>query len=199
MKIGGVANDGLNLFQLEKDAASKQCFCNILDVNARSQEGQSYKEMPDHLFAMPQPIDWKNSMHVAAVLLSATRMMDFHQWENAYQLLTTALSHKDDYMKLYLWEVKNLMTQVCIITGRDDEARQHYTEDIAKYVTQHASTQSDKQLTGMAVALALEGDRPKAESLLHKLENDRDKFIHQGDVAMSLDLMLWLLDHRQAQ
>jgi Flp pilus assembly protein TadD len=138
-------------------------------------------------------------MHVAAVLLSATRMMDFHQWENAYQLLTTALSHKDDYMKLYLWEVKNLMTQVCIITGRDDEARQHYTEDIAKYVTQHASTQSDKQLTGMAVALALEGDRPKAESLLHKLENDRDKFIHQGDVAMSLDLMHWLLDHRQAQ
>lgn len=199
MKIGGVANDGLNLFQLEKDAASKQCFCNILDVNARSQEGQSYKEMPDHLFAMPQPIDWKNSMHVATVLLSATRMMDFHQWENAYQLLTTALSHKDDYMKLYLWEVKNLMTQVCIITGRDDEARQHYTEDIAKYVTQHASTQSDKQLTGMAVALALEGDRPKAESLLHKLENDRDKFIHQGDVAMSLDLMHWLLDHRQAQ
>lgn len=199
MKIGGVANDGLNLFQLEKDAASKQCFCNILDVNARSQEGQSYKDMPDHLFAMPQPIDWKNSMHVAAVLLSATRMMDFHQWENAYQLLTTALSHKDDYMKLYLWEVKNLMTQVCIITGRDDEARQHYTEDIAKYVTQHASTQSDKQLTGMAVALALEGDRPKAESLLHKLENDRDKFIHQGDAAMSLDLMHWLLDHRQAQ
>ena len=196
MKMGGVANDGLNLFQLEKDATSKQCFCNILDVNARSQKGESYKDMPERLFAPPQPIDWKNSMHVAAMLLSATRMLAFHQWEDAYQLLTEALNHKDDYMKLYQWEVENLMTQVCIMTGRDDEARQHYTKEIATYVSQHASTQSDKQLTTMAVALALDNDRTKAESLLHKLESDRDKFIHQSDVAMSLDLMHYLLDNR---
>ena len=196
MKMGGVANDGLNLFQLEKDATSKQCFCNILDVNARSQKGESYKDMPERLFAPLQPIDWKNSMHVAAVLLSATRMLAFHQWEDAYQLLTEALNHKDDYMKLYQWEVENLMTQVCIMTGRDDEARQHYAKEIATYVSQHASTQSDKQLTTMAVALALDNDRPKAESLLHKLESDRDKFIHQSDVAMSLDLMHYLLDNR---
>ena len=199
MKIGGVANDGFNLLQLEKDLPGKQCFCNMLDINALSQEGQLYTEMPERLFALPEPLDWKNSMHVAAVLSSATRMMALHQWENAYRLLTEACNHKDDYMKLYQLEVENMMTQVCLLTGRDDEARQHYTKEVAKYVTMHAPTQSDKQLTTMAVALALDGDRPKAEQVTQKLEANRDKFIHQGDVALSLDLMHHILTTRQPQ
>ena len=195
MKIGGVANDGLNLLQLEKDLPGKQSFCNIFDINVRSQEGQPYTEMPEQLFVLPDPLDWKNSMHVAAVLSSATRMMALHQWEEAYRLLTEASNYKDDYMKLYQLEMDNMMTQVCILTGRDDEARQHYSKEAAKYVAMHAPTQSDKQLTAMAVALALDGDRPKAEQLTQKLESNRDKYIHQGDVTMSLDLMHHLLEN----
>ena len=100
-------------------------------------------------------------------------------------------------MPLYQLELENMMTLACIATGRDEEARQHYTDKLAKYITHHAPTQSDKQMSTMAVALALEGDRPRAEKLLGKLEAERDKYIHQGDVAMSLDLMHWFLDHRQ--
>ena len=148
---------------------------------------------------LPDPLDWKNSMHVAAVLSSATRMMALHQWEEAYQLLTEACNYKDDYMKLYQLEVENMLTQVCILTGRDDEARQHYTKEVAKYVAMHAATQSDKQLTAMAVALALDGDRPKAEQLTQKLEANRDKYIHQGDVAMCLELMHHILSTRPPQ
>ena len=197
LKMGGVATDGLNLLQLEKDIPGKQCFCNILEFNALSQEGVPYDEMPEHIFALPQPIDWVNSMHVGAALLAATRMAAVHQWEEAYRLLTEAHDHSDEYMVLYQLEVENMMTQVCIAMGRDDEARQHYSDKVAKHVERHASTQSDKQLTKMAVALALENDRPKAEAMLHELETGRDKYIHQGDVALSLDLMRWLLDNRQ--
>ena len=138
-------------------------------------------------------------MHVGTILGAATRMMAAQQWDSAYQLLTEALAHKDKYMVLYQLELENMMTQVCIAMGRDEEARQHYSDKVAKHVARHASTQSDKQLTTMAVALALEGDRPKAEALLQKLDADRDKYIHQGDVAMSLDLMRWLLNNRQGQ
>ena len=197
LKMGGVATDGLNLLQLEKDIPGKQCFCNILEFNALSQEGVPYDEMPEHIFALPQPIDWVNSMHVGAALLAATRMAAVHQWEEAYRLLTEAHDHSDEYMVLYQLEVENMMTQVCIAMGRDDEARQHYSDKVAKHIERHASTQSDKQLTKMAVALALENDRPKAEAMLHELETNRDKYIHQGDVALSLDLMRWLLDNRQ--
>ena len=197
LKMGGVATDGLNLLQLEKDIPGKQCFCNILEFNALSQEGVPYDEMPEHIFALPQPIDWVNSMHVGAALMAATRMAAVHQWEEAYRLLTEAHDHSDEYMELYRLEVENMMTQVCIAMGRDDEARQHYSDKVAKHVERHASTQSDKQLTKMAVTLALENDRPKAEAMLHELETGRDKYIHQGDVALSLDLMRWLLDNRQ--
>lgn len=199
MKMGGVANDGLNLLQLEKDIPGKQCFCNILEANARNQEGETYNEMPSRLFDLPQPIDWKNSMHIGSVLLAATRMTTLHQWEDAYRLLTEVLPHKDDIMVLYQLELENMMTLTCIATGRDEEARRHYSQDVAKYISHHASTQSDKRLTTMAITLALDGDRPKAEEMLHQLEADRDKYIHQGDVAMSLDLMQWLLDNRTAQ
>ena len=196
MKVGGVANDGLNLVQMEKDLPGKQCFCNILEVNARSQEGETYNEMPDRLFDMPQPIDWKNSMHVGSALLEATRMTALHRWEDAYRLLTEVLTHKDDIMALYQMELENMMTLTCIATGRDGEARQHYSPEVAQHISRHASTQSDKRLTAMAVVLALDGDRSKAEKMLHQLEADRDKYIHQGDVAMSLDLMQWLLNNR---
>ncbi len=196
MKLGGVANDGYNLLQLDKDLAAKQSFCNVLELNARNQEGQTYGEMPERLFNMPDPIDWKNSMHTATVLASATRKQAKHQWEESYRQLTEACSHKSDIMPLYQLELENMMTLACIATGRDEEARQHYTHDVIKYVTHHASTQSDKQMTTMAVALALEGDRPKAEQLLNKLEAERDKYIHQGDVTMSLDLMRWFLNTR---
>ena len=199
MKMGGVANDGLNLLQLEKDIPGKQCFCNILEANARNQEGETYNEMPSRLFDLPQPIDWKNSMHIGSMLLAATRMTTLHQWEDAYRLLTEVLPHKDDIMVLYQLELENMMTLTCIATGRDEEARRHYSQDVAKYISHHASTQSDKRLTTMAITLALDGDRPKAEEMLHQLEADRDKYIHQGDVAMSLDLMQWLLDNRTAQ
>ena len=197
LKMGGVATDGLNLLQLEKDIPGKQFFCNILEFNALNQEGVPYDEMPEHIFALPQPIDWVNSMHVGAALMAATRMIAVHQWEEAYRLLTEAHEHSDEYMELYRLEVENMMTQVCIAMGRNDEARQHYSDKVAKRIGRHAPTQSDKLLTKMAVALALENDRPKAEAMLHELETGRDKYIHQGDVALSLDLMRWLLDNRQ--
>ena len=199
MKLGGVANDGLNLFQLEKDIPSKQCFCNILDVNGRSQEGESYADMPERLFTLPQPIDWKNSMHVGAVLLAATRMTAMHEWEDAYHLLSEALDNKDSYMKLYQLEAEAMMTLVCIATGRYDEARQFYSKEVAQHVSLHASTQSDKLLVQQAVALALDNNRPAAEKKYNDLQAKRDKFVHQGDVAMSLDLMQWFLDNRQIQ
>ena len=199
MKLGGVANDGYNLLQMEKDLPGKQSFCNILDINARSQEGETYSEMPERLFALPQPIDWKNSMHVGSVLSAATRLLALHQWEDAYQLLTEALNHKDEYMMLYQQEMENMMIQACILTGRDDEARLHYTKEVEKHIGQHASTQSDKQFTSMAIALVLDNDRPKAEKILHNLEANRDKYIHQSDVAMSLDLMHHILTTRQPQ
>ena len=197
MKAGGVANDGCNLLQLEKDLLGKQSFCNVLEFNARNQDGETYATMPERLFYVPQPIDWKNSMHVASVLTAATRKQSQYEWEASYQMLTEALNHKDDIMLLYQLELENMMTLACIATGRDDEARQHYTDDVAKYVARHASTQSDKQLTTMATALALDGDRIRAEALLHQLEKDREKYIHQGDVTMSLDLMRWFLNNQR--
>lgn len=196
MKLGGVANDGYNLLQLEKDQAAKQTFCNVLELNARNQDGETYGQMPERLFNIPDPINWKNPMHAAAVLASATRKQAQHQWEESYQQLTEASRHKSEILALYQLELENMMTLACIATGRDDEARQHYTDEVAKYVTRHAPTMSDKQMTTMAVALALEGDRPKAENILGKLEAERHKYIHQGDVAMSLDLMHWFLNHR---
>ena len=195
MKIGGVANDGMNLLQLEKDLQAKKSFCNILDINARSQRGEPYTEMPDRLFETPEVIDWANSMHTASVMSWATRMMTQHQWEDAYEVMAEACRNKDEMMKLYQLEVENLMTQLCLISGRDDEAREHYTREVEQHVSRHAATQSDKQLTAMAAALILDGDSPRAEQIMETLEANRDRYIHQTDVATALDLMHMLLDN----
>lgn len=196
MKMGGVANDGSNIFQLEKSQSAKRCFCIIMEANALNQDGVPFSEMPDRLFELPQPLDMANSMHVGAMFPLVSRMLEQHQWEEAYQLLTEACDYKCFMLVLYQLEIEAIMTLACILTGRDEEARQHYSKDVAKHVGMHAPTQSDKQLVAMAVALVLNNDRPKAEKILQQLETGRDKYIHQSDVILSLDIMRWLLDNR---
>ena len=197
MKLGGVANDGHNLFQMEKDPTGKRYFLNILKSNALNQEGVQPKDMPADLFEQPeQPCDWKDQLFVGNVLLSASRMMNLHQWEEAYELLREAYTHKKDIMPLYLNELNAMMVVSCIATGRDDEARSHYTPKTQEYVSQHSPTQSDKRLVAMAVALVLDNDRTAAEEMYNELQATKERFIHQGDVAMSLDLMRWMLDSR---
>ena len=197
MKIGGIANDGHNLFQMEKDRTSKRYFLNILKSNALDQEGVQPKDITADLFELPEPpYNWKDQLFVGNVLLTISGMMSRHQWEDAYHLLTEACNNKDSFIRLYQLEIENMMTQVCIFTRRDDEARQHYSKKVAKHVSKHAPTQSGKQLTLMAVALVLYADRLRAVQIMENLEARRDKYIHQNDVAMSLDLMQWLLDNR---
>lgn len=196
MKAGGVANDGYNLLQLEKDPASKQCLINGLEANALIQKGQQYKDMNERLFVLPDPIDWKNSLHMSSLALTVCRMMNRHQWEEAYCLMTTVMPHKGEMIPLLQMEFECLMVLVCIATRCDDEARQRYDKNTAKYAKQYASTQSDKQAVVMAATMVLDGDRAKAEQMLRQLESRRDRFIHQGDVDMNLDIMRWLLDNR---
>ena len=196
LKLGGVANDGYNLFQLEKDTDSKRCFCNVLENNVRNQEGEQVKDMPLHLFVCPEPVDWKNSLHVAVMLTATFRTMNLMQWEDAYQQLNEALLHKDDIIPLYMSEINCMMILTCIATGRDDEARQYYDQKTKDYVNRHAPTQSDKCLVKFAVTLALDNDRTAAVKIYDELKEKRDEFIHQGDVSMSLEVMQWLLDYR---
>ena len=198
MKMNGIANDGYNLFQLEKDIAGKQCFCNILEANACLQEGEEYKDLPDRLFDLPESIDWHNSMQVSNVGIAVSRLINHREWEAAYNLLSEALTHQDKILPLYRMEFKGLMTLVCIATGRLDKAREHYDDKIKRYVERFTSTQSDKMLISMAAALELDGDRPKAEQLLHKIEKNRDKYVIQGETKMAIDLMHWFLDQHQS-
>ena len=198
LKLSGIPNDGFNFLLQEKNPTAKQYFVSILKTNALLQEGTQPKDMPADLYQMPEePINWKDPMCTITVLLASSRLMNLHQWEEAYRLQAEAYAHKGDIIPLYVNEINGLMTVTCIATGRDDEARQHYDKETRDYVSHHAPTQSDKRLTAMAATLALDNDRPAAEEMYRQLQADRDRFIHQGDVAMSLDLMQWLLDNRQ--
>lgn len=196
MKIAGGGNDGLNLLNLEKNPASKQCFLNILEVNALVHEGQQYKDMPERLFATPDPLDWENALHVGCRMMNVNRMMNVYQWEDAYDLMTEVMANKDVMTTISQAESKCVMTLVCIATGRYDEAREYYDKKTAKYARQFASTQSDKQAVVMAATLALDGDRDKAEQMLQHLESTRDKYVLQGETDMNIDTMHWLLDNR---
>ena len=200
MKLSGMANDGYYLFHMEKNNADKRYFLNILKSNALNQEGLQPKDMPEDLYDLPEQLgDWKDPLYVGNRITSVSRLMNLHQWEEAYHLLTEMLRNKNDIMPLYVNEINCMMTVLCIAMGRDDEAKRYYDKTTTNYVNQHAPTQSDKRLVKFAAALALDNDRPEAEKIYNELLADRDKFIHQGDVAMTIDLMQHLLDCRNAK
>ena len=192
MKMGGVANDGLNLLQLEKDIPTKQCFCNILEVNARSQEGELYADMPERIFALPQPIDWANSMHVGTVLGAITRMLAVHQWEEAYDKLSEAIDAKDRILKLFYNELAIEMVFICLVTGRTDEAQKLYTADLRKYVNTFSRTQSGKQRIAFTAKLLLDNNPEEAQKLLCNLKERQNQYLLQGETLMDVEIMEWL-------
>lgn len=193
MKMSGIANDGYNLLHLEHNRLNKQCFVKLLRINALTQCGTPIEQLPDDLFTFEAPLSWKESIQASALLLVVNRLEASHDFEQAHDLLCDAQAQSEHMLPLLATEVELELAFVCLVTGRNDEARRLLTEKNVKYMNQYRRTQSDKQRQAFAVALLLDGDRTGAQTLLQELLDNREKYVQQGQVATDVALAQHLL------
>ncbi len=189
MTIGGINNDGKNALQLHKNKADLRALDIQLRSNALVQQGVRPKDLPAEWFETAEEIDYKDSLQVAVAIFSASYFLDRMEWEKAYQTLTNLNAHKAEIMPLFVNEIACELLFAALITGRNDEAAQLYTDELKKYIRQTRAVMSSKERVLCAIALKLEQDPEKAREIYEKVLANRDKYLMQGEVESDLALM----------
>lgn len=192
MTAGGIGNDGYNLLHMERCPGDKRMLFLMLEANARVQTGTQPKDLPDEWFAADEHPNWADGLQANWQMMRVARLVNRLDWDAAYALLTDALAHRDEMMALIRKEMMAEMVFVCLATGRTDEARACWTDDVAAYARQFAPTQSSKQRVLYAVLLRLEPDPAQAQQMLDRLHANAHRYVLQGEVQMDLALMEWL-------
>ena len=188
MKVGGMNNDGYNLFHLEKSPLDKRILCKMLEANARMQNGEQPRQLPDEMFS-EEGTGWSDALQVNWQLMVVTRMINQQRWEEAYTLMKEGLSKKDSMPKLFFLELSLEMVFVCLATGRTDEARQLYDKELSGYLKKYVKTHSSKARILCAIELLMNGNRDEALRIKDNLTARRNDFLMQGEVAMDIELM----------
>ena len=187
--FGAISNDANNMRLLLKDEQSKQTMVHLLHINAFVQKGMRPKDIPDFYFTCNEPINYKNPLQINLYLMMIGKLMDEEQWEVCYNKLEDLIKHKDEMLDLFIKETACELLFISLITGRQERAKELYTEELSRYIQQYAKIMSSKQRILCAIAFYMEKDRVKAEKIYKKLALQQDRMLMQGEVKMDLALM----------
>ena len=187
--FGAISNDANNMRLLLKDEQSKQTMVHLLHINAFVQKGMRPKDIPDFYFTCNKPINYKNPLQINLYLMVIGKLMDEEQWEICYNKLEDLIKHKDEMLDLFIKETACELLFISLITGRQERAKELYTEELSRYIQQYAKIMSSKQRILCTIAFYMEKDRVKAEKIYKKLALQQDRMLMQGEVKMDLALM----------
>lgn len=194
-KVGGMPNDGYNLKMLRNNLESRRAMCIQLKVNALVQEGMRPNLMPAEWFRTPGDgsFDWSNPLQLSIRLMEASYIMDCGDIRKAHNMLVEAYANKDKIAPLFVNEIICELIYTSLATGETEKARELYTGDIEKYISQHRKVMSSKERVIFAIELLMHNNRQEAGSILDSIKSHRKEYLMQGEAEMDIALMESLL------
>ncbi|WP_290375483.1 hypothetical protein [uncultured Muribaculum sp.] len=199
MKVGGISNDAMNVLSLSRNKLARRGFIMQLRANALIQEGIRPKDMPREWFIDTGAVNYKDALEFSMDMMRASRLLDMMQWEEAYRLFDEFYRHKSEIIPIYAKEVECELLFTSLVTGRIEQARELFTDELKKYITQYQSMMSSKPRVLCAVALFMEHDRAKALSIYEAVQRHSDDYLMQGEVLSDLDIMKTILNDNTAE
>lgn len=189
MQIGGIGNDGYNALTLRKNPESARGFIIQLKTNALIQSGMRPKDMPDEYFILPAKADYRNPMNLSLFMMSASRKLDMLDFRNALRDFEELYSHKSEIMPLLVKEIECELIFLRLVAGQTEKANELMTPALMKYLADYSNTMSSKARTLAAIALLLEKDRAKANTIYQKLINNKENYLLQGEVLSDIAIL----------
>lgn len=193
MNLGGVSNDANNLLMMFKNPKCKYALVVQLRANALIQQGMRPKDMPQEWFEIEGEPEYKNPLLLTIHNLKACYLLDKQEWEAAHQAFEEMYRHKDEIMGLYVKEIACELVFTSLVTGRLERARELYVDELKKYIEQFSKVMSSKERILCIVALLMDENRRKAESIYEKVRQHRNEYLMQGEVASDIALMQAIL------
>lgn len=197
MKVSGMGNDAYNMLYLRHNTGSKRALMTQLRSNAMIQEGTRPKDMPKEWFEYKGEINYKNPLEVSIPMMHASRMIDEMKWEEGYKEFKELYDHREDIIQLYVYEIACELLFCALVTGRKEEAMELLDKNLKRYIDTYSNVMSSKLRIKGAISLYLDGDKTKAEEIYRTLENNKDKYLLQGEVKSDLAVMKRILEENE--
>ena len=189
MKIGGVGNDGYNIFQLEKDPIAKRGWYIQLKTNALLSEGKRMRDFPFEWFEIEKNADLSNPIVASLKIQQGNWYLDFGEFEKAKQCYEELIEPNLHLMDIYKKELECELLFLEIITTRNLEKIQRmYHKQLKAYIKATKYYISRKRLM-YAYYKIIEKDVQKAAKSLEEFEKVAKTYPNLGEIRMERDLL----------
>ncbi|MDF2473598.1 MAG: hypothetical protein K0R21_1380 [Anaerocolumna sp.] len=189
LKIGGVANDGYNVYYLRKDEEARRAFGILLKVNGLLTTGTRLRDMPSDWFELPPNADLNNHIISSIRALKCSYLHDKMQFAEAKALIEDILENVPNLLIIYQNELRcELLFYEIIGQCREDVIQQLYTKELKKYIKVTASYASKRRLL-YAYALLVENNEKKAQKELAAFEKIVKTSPYKADIESEKEMI----------
>lgn len=189
MKVGGIANDGYNIFSMKNDSLSRYSFYIQLRVNGLLHQGVRMKDMPSSWYKIPSEANLNDSLISSIKCLEANYYHDRKEFDKAKECYENLSNDAPNLIKLFKNEINcELLFYEIIGDCRKEIIDQLYTKELKKYIKLTDCYISRKRLM-YAYALIIEKDIIKADKVLNEIEVVKTTYPVKGEVESELEII----------
>ncbi len=190
MKIGGMPNDGYNLFIAEREPMTLRSLWIQLKINALQTRGERLRDMPSEWFDVPEDADLGNYMYAAIAGLAVARLFDEGRIEDARPILRRMEAADSGSIAVYRMGVACESAFVEIVAGGTAES---VARILTPEVRRYAETYSRYMLSCVRLlyvhARFVERDEKRAAELYGRAVKMAPKSPNKGDAASEMELI----------
>ena len=189
LRMGTVDNDGYNAFALSKNKEATEAFWVQLKVAEQTAKGIRLRDMPDEWFAVPTDEAMKNSMVAVRGVFACNKLMDEEKFEQADALMAHLLEIESGMVGLHrsLLICDRIFAEL-IGENRGDVIGRMLTKEQTAFMKAMKSYPSVIR-TQYALALLLEKDPEKAETLKNELEKVARTYPYPHEIESERELL----------
>lgn len=193
MKVGGVPNDGYNLFFAGRAPETLRALWLQLKVNALQTRGERLRDMPDEWFEVPSNADLSNYMYTAVAGMAASRLLEMRRVEEARGLFRRIDDSGAGSVSVYRMEVACELLFIEIVTGGDRAAVERmFTPELRRYTDIYSRYMLSRVRLLYAYARFVECDEAKAAALYERAVKMVAQSPSKGDAEAEMEIIEWV-------
>ena len=192
MKISGIANDGYNLYMLNKNPVARRSFYISMKTIGLLSQGKRIKELPLEWFLVEEGADFTNHLTASMKINEGNWYMDYQQFDKTKECFQFLLRPEIHLIEVYKNELNCEVLFIEIITnGKKEIIEELYTKKLKQYIKATSCYVSRKRLM-YAYYKLVEKDMEKTEKALQEFEKTTKTYPIKGEILMEQDLIKYI-------
>ena len=188
LRIGGIANDGMNAFSLRKDIHANDAFRKQLLINGEQTRGIRLSDMPMEWFSMPENTDMNNPICASVPVLYCNRLIDSENFDEAEKSILNLINDDNGLIGMYRSMLISDLIYCLLLKGENDRAAKYYTKEQRAFMNSLNSIPSILR-TEYALAICGIDNARNAEKIKKIFEKIAKKYPYQTDITLDNKLI----------